>query len=308
MVRLFAACLALMLAGTTTQSRADHTQRHTASTLQEARAVVVTGRNDLPYQDTLRGLRESVGSQLRLEQLPPGDTSNRAAEAAARSSLTIAIGAGAASAVQDSARTLVSCLVMNPGVHRPAQERYGVMLEHPLSAQFAWMRRMLPRARRIGVIYNPAENQARINAAAVAARAAGLELVTRPVESPQDIPDALARLGEKIDALWGIGDALTLNPETARRFLIFSYEERIPLIGPSDAWVAAGALYALGWDFEDIGRQCGEVALQVARGLRPTPAWVGPRKTAYSINLRAAERFRLTLPQDVIKGASRIHE
>lgn len=304
-----AGCLTWLLAGTAAQSRADHTATHTVPA-PLARALVVIGRDDKPYKDTLQGLREALGSQLSLEELPLGGNPARAGDAAARHALTIAIGAGAAGATQAQAKTLVSCMVMNGATQRSAreQQQYGVTLEHPLAVQLAWIRRVLPRARRIGVIYNPAENQARVTAAAVAARAAGLELVARPVDSPQDIPDTLMRLGEKIDALWGLSDSLTLNPGTARQFLIFSFEERIPLIGPSDAWVAAGALFALGWDFEDIGRQCGEMTLQIVRGVRPQPGWAGPRKVAYSLNLRAAERFRLALPQDLIRGASRTHE
>ena len=292
------ACLATVLAPGNGEALAQ-------SSPPAARAVVVLGRDDKPYQDTLQGMREVLGQHLALERVPLADDPLRAA---AGSRVAVAIGARAALALQGRARPLVSCMILNNAVIPAAAEQYGVLLEYPLSVQFAWIRRVLPDAKRVGVLYNAEENQARIAAAIPAARAVGLELVSRAVETPADIPDALARLGESVDVLWGLSDRLTLNPATTRQLLLFSHRDRIPLIGPSDAWVAAGALFALGWDFEDIGRQCGELTLQVARGARPQPAYFPPRKVTYSINRRAAERFRVNLPAELIRGAMRIHD
>lgn len=274
----------------------------------DTRILVVHNRSEEPYQQALRGIREGLAGRAEIDDLVIGGSAAAARLAAAGRPLTLALGGASALAMHGHAAPLVSCMVLNSSVVPAAPDQYGVVLEHPLRLQFDWIRRVLPRAQRVGVLYNPAENQARIDAAALAARGARLELVARPVLTPEDIPDALARLANRVDVLWGLNDALALNAQTARRILLFSYQNRIPLIGPSDAWVAAGALFALGWDFQDIGRQCADTALQVLAGTPPKPAYAAPRKPAYYLNRRAAEQLNIELPESLFKGAARVHD
>ncbi|MCD6581287.1 MAG: hypothetical protein J7K90_05755 [Desulfuromusa sp.] len=58
-------------------------------------------------------------------------------------------------------------------------------------------------------------------------------------------------------------NVMVLNPKTAKNILLFSFRNKIPFIGLSNAWVKAGALYALERDYDDIGQQSAEQCVQV---------------------------------------------
>jgi putative ABC transport system substrate-binding protein len=132
----------------------------------------------------------------------------------------------------------------------------------------------------------------------------GLELVSRKVDSRERLPDALASLANDVEVLWGVADTLVLTPETARSFLLFQFRQRIPFSGLSEAWVKAGALYALDRDWTDLGRQCAELAEQVLRGKAPGSIEpVAPRRAILSLNHNTAQTLRIELPRDALRQA-----
>jgi len=77
---------------------------------------------------------------------------------------------------------------------------------------------------------------------------------------------------------------------------------------PSAAWVKAGALYSLDWDYADLGAQCGEIAARVLQGSPPAsiPA-AAPRKVQYTLNLYTASQMKLKLSDQMIGGAQQTY-
>ena len=90
---------------------------------------------------------------------------------------------------------------------------------------------------------------------------------------------------------------------------MFSFRNRIPLIGLSSAWVKAGSLFSLERDYNDVGAQAAELALKIAGGVSPSslPPQT-PRKAGYVLNRRTAEHMKLELPEGMIDGADRTFE
>lgn len=184
----------------------------------------------------------------------------------------------------------------------------GVYLEHPPETQLGWMRRILPDARRIGVVYNRTENMGRIENAKQILDQMGFQLVAQEVSGPRELPAALENLANTADVLWGVSDHVVLTPQTARHILLFSFRNRIPFVGLSHAWTKAGALYSLDRDYHDIGRQCGELAYRILQG-EPAGsiAPVAPRKVTYSLNLKAVNRMKLDISSSVRKDAEQVY-
>jgi putative ABC transport system substrate-binding protein len=81
------------------------------------------------------------------------------------------------------------------------------------------------------------------------------------------------------------------------------------MVGLSRSWVQAGALYALGRDFPDIGAQCAEQGLKILRGVPITriPV-VPPRTTGIVLNLRTARHMKIELSPTLIRDAVEIVE
>ena len=137
----------------------------------------------------------------------------------------------------------------------------------------------------------------------------GIELIAQPVNVPQDLPRALKGLARRVDVLWGIPDAVVFSRKTAKAILLFSFRNRIPLVGLSGAWVMAGALYALERDYRALGAQCGEMAWKILAGepVGSMPSAL-PRKVAYSLNQKTARHVKLELAKDLVRGAKQVFE
>ncbi|MDN3513644.1 MAG: ABC transporter substrate-binding protein [Candidatus Brocadia sp.] len=204
---------------------------------------------------------------------------------------------------------IVATLVLSENTIKRARNATGVILDFPVNTQFYWLKSFLPEARRIGVMYNPLENQEKIASAEVIAKKMGLELNAIEIHTPKDIPDALKVLANNADVLWGINDPLVFNSLTAEHILLFSFRNRIPFCGLSSAWVKAGALYALEYDYHDIGVQCGEKAVKIIRGARvdSVPPSL-PRKLLYALNLRTAKYMKIEIQEKHIRNAYKIFE
>ncbi|MFA5073192.1 MAG: ABC transporter substrate-binding protein [Nitrospirota bacterium] len=203
---------------------------------------------------------------------------------------------------------VVACLVMRSDILKKSTNATGVGLEFPLETQFSWLKTILPKAKTIGVLYNPAENTKRIEDAKRIARRLGLRLEAVEVFTPQDIPSALATLARSADAIWGLADSLIMSPHMAKHILLFAFRNKIPLIGLSETWVKAGALYSLERDYSDLGSQCGSMALQIWNNAHPRSiAPATPRKIFYSINLKTAEHIKLLLPDEIVQKARTVY-
>ena len=139
-------------------------------------------------------------------------------------------------------------------------------------------------------------------------RSPGLELSAEKVSSPREIPPALELLGRKVDVLWGIPDKLVFTQQTAKEILLFSFRNRIPFIGLSSSWVKAGALYALDWNYRNVGKECGDRAVAILQGNKADPYSPDAVKgIIYSLNLKAAERMKIAFPADILKEAMNVY-
>jgi putative ABC transport system substrate-binding protein len=180
----------------------------------------------------------------------------------------------------------------------------GVFLEFPVETQLKWLQRFLPNARNVGVIYNYKENHEWIENAVGIGKDLALNIEAREIRSPEDLPNALNVLARTVDVLWGVPDNIVLNSQTVKQVLLSSFRNSIPFIGLSSTWVKAGALYSLEGDYTDQGMQCGEMALKVLRGTKPSliPP-VPPRRVKYSLNLNTAEYMRIKISPKLIENA-----
>lgn len=180
----------------------------------------------------------------------------------------------------------------------------GVYLEYPSEVQLDWMRRILPQARNVGVIYSTRLNKIKVADASSMAQKLGMTIIQREVAEPYQIPAALSDLSNRADVLWGISDKIVLTPGTVRKMLLFSFRNKVPFVGLSKAWGRAGALYALDRDYRDIGRQCAEMAFEEYKKtegytLMPQP----PRLVRYYLNLKTAQLLNIDLSSSLIQGA-----
>ncbi len=279
--------------------------------------VIFVSRDDGPYEGIVSGVRRLLASragdlQVTIHSLQAdAEKASEALRLARREGSTpmITVGSAASRAAlqAEGEAPVIACMTADERGLLESENATGVLLEFPVETHLRWMRRLVPKSQSIGVLYSRDENHERIKRAERIARRLGLRLITREIAKPQDLPDALDSLAREADMLWGVTDQLVLSRQTSQAVLLFSFRNRIPFSGLSASWVKAGALYALDRDYDDLGAQCGEMAVDVLNGKRASslpPAT--PRKVNYALNLRTAEHLRLEFSPELIKGADQV--
>jgi len=280
--------------------------------------LMITSQDTGAYKDVLTGFRlffANRNSALTLleEHSLKGDASKASQilkdAKARRARLIVTVGSLATQTVLQEAPEIptIASLILSADELKKSTNATGVVLDFSLETQLQWLQKIVPQSKTVGVLFNPRENRAKIDAATKVAQSLGLTLLTSEVETPQALPEALDNLVRRAEILWGITDQTVLSPQTAEPILLFSFRNRIPFTGLSTSWAKAGALYALDRDYKDIGMQCGEIAAKILQGtaantIPPQP----PRKVFYALNLKTAEHMKLTIPETLVEGAQQV--
>lgn len=284
----------------------------------ELQIAVLVSRNESPYTEVLTGFQNYVveqkipakyniyvleGGKVKITQIFQEIKKNNPI-------LIFTVGTiPTAEALKVFDVPIIATLILDMNTIRRAGNATGVILDFPIETQFYWLKSFLPEARKIGVMYNPLENQEKVVLAKGIARKMGLDLNPVKIYTPKDIPRALKVLANNADVLWGINDTLVFNPLTAKHILLFTFRNRIPFCGLSSTWVKAGSLYALEYDFYDIGVQCGEMAIEIIRGKRVNSVPPSlPRKLRYTLNLRTARYMKIDFREEHLRNAYKIFE
>jgi ABC-type uncharacterized transport system substrate-binding protein len=205
---------------------------------------------------------------------------------------------------------LVYCMVPDPArlglVPAPAPHVAGVAFEVPVRNQLAAFRLVNPRAVRIGILYSPAHGARYADEAVRAAPVLRVLVTTRSVESAKDVPVALHTLltgEEAMDALWLPPDPLLLAAETRRLVFAEAFKAGRAVYSYTADLMGEGALASNGPDLASVGEEVGRLVERLAAGERNLE--LRAPRAELVVNLRAAERLKIDVPEETLKTARR---
>ena len=92
--------------------------------------------------------------------------------------------------------------------------------------------------------------------------------------------------------MWMLPDLTVITPETVEFLMLFSIENRIPVITFSDKYLEMGALMSISISADDIGAQAWDMTEMVLSGkdIR-TISGIDARKAEITFNQRAAKKL-----------------
>ena len=204
---------------------------------------------------------------------------------------------------------LVFCMIQEParlGL-APGPNTTGVAFTIPVKNQLAAFRMVNPRGVRVGVLYNEANVGRLIEEAQKAAALVRLVLLTRPVASERDVPQALRTLltgAEAADAIWIPPDPVLLGEESQRHILGEAAKAGKPVYSFTPSLVEKGALVSNGPDLVSIGELVGDLVNRLGAGERGRIEMLVPRAELV-INKRMAGKLKIEIAPDVLKSAAR---
>jgi ABC-type uncharacterized transport system substrate-binding protein len=273
---------------------------------QAARIVVLKGSDAPRIESALAALREHAAMPLDVVTLPvdASDTGPASRLAAERGTVVVALGPAASDHAMKlpAAAHVVHCLA---GADALRAGLPGIPSEVPAGEQAAWLAKLLPGARTVALLFDPARNARRAEALAAAFHATGFKTLLRPVPTPAALPAALESIAGRAEVLVAFPDATVFTRESSRGILLFSFRKRIPLVGPNDAWVQMGALYAIDWDYREVGAACARLAAREA-GFADAPSTaLRPR---VSVNMKSAAHFGVAWDAALLRTVDVRHE
>ncbi|MCC7325638.1 MAG: hypothetical protein IT521_02390 [Burkholderiales bacterium] len=279
-----------------------------AASADERLLIVVA--NDTPrFRQALAGIERAAAPTTILEVAIAGEATIREAlSGIGRGGAIITLGAAASGLVARAAPAapVVDCMAGDALGARTAPGTLVVPADVPVDSRIRWLRRLLPETRSVGVLFDPARDQVRAQNFSTALLRGGYVPVLEPVADPTALPGALARLAGRVDVLHAIAGSTVYMREHSRPLLLFSFRRQVPLVGPTEAWVRAGALYAVAWDYGDLGRYCAALAKRQAAGGRGAPP--APARERVVVNAHSARLLNIAWDAQMLHSVDRVYE
>jgi putative ABC transport system substrate-binding protein len=253
--------------------------------------IAVTAFDDLsPFQAVRRGLE----ADLARHGLKPGAgvvltydsakgsieethaIARKLAGEAPRVIVAISTPSAQAAAKAASSIPIVFAAVSDPlaaglvaSLRAPGGNITGVSDLSPISLEVDLVRRVLPDAKTLGVVYTPAEDNAQrlVEILGAAARRRDLELVEARLMAGRDPRSALDAVARAADAIYVPTDSGAVAAFAKIREAAASAKK--PIFAADLGLVQDGALAALGFDYEALGEQAGGLVRRVLKGERP---------------------------------------
>jgi putative ABC transport system substrate-binding protein len=182
----------------------------------------------------------------------------------------------------------------------------GATLYPDFNASLAFVRQLLPNAKRLGIPYNPGEDNDTTNMKEMRAAAPkhGFEIVEVGIDAAADIPQRLQSLQGKVDAVFVIQSnilqtSLPVIAATTQRM-------GVPAINTLDTpvrqhqFLAAHAL-----SYERMGANAGRIAARILKGEKPAsipPHRPTPEDYSIVISRKQAAQWKVEVPAALQKG------
>ncbi len=260
-----------------------------------------------PYNEALQGCRSvcRVGTQ-KIVSTEYSEAELHAKVHRMGPSLILAIGQDALAKVRGIRDVpIVYLMVLNPqSMVRENGNITGVGMNISPERQLSLLRQILPRAGKIGVIFDPAKSGAFVARARDTADSLNLSLVTKGVRNSREALSTAEGMKGKIDLLWLLPDTTVVTPSTIDLLLLFSIENRLPVFTFSEKYTEKGALLSMEADPADMGRQAGDMANRILAGADVRNiAREDARGGILTVNLIVAKKLGIAISGNLLKQA-----
>ncbi|MCA3867587.1 MAG: ABC transporter substrate-binding protein, partial [Burkholderia sp.] len=183
----------------------------------------------------------------------------------------------------------------------------GVSDKLPLDRQVALIKRVVPNAKTVGMVYNPGEANSVVVVKELKEILAKQGMTLKEAAAPRtvDIGPAAKSLIGKVDVIYTNTDN---NVVSAYEALVkVANEAKIPLVAGDTDSVKRGGIAALGINYGDLGRQTGKVVARILKGEKPGAiASETSSNLELFVNTGAAAKQGVTLAPDLVKEAKTV--
>jgi putative ABC transport system substrate-binding protein len=172
------------------------------------------------------------------------------------------------------------------------------------------LHKMVPTAKSIAVLANPAnlQNQVQLSQLREAARAIQLNVVALNASNERELESGFASMAEqKADAVMVLSDVFFTS--NSPQLAALAARHRIPAIAHSREFAIAGGLMSYGTNLSEAYRWTGIYAGRILKGEKPADLPViEPTRFDFLLNLKTARSLGLTVPPILLATADEVIE
>lgn len=194
-------------------------------------------------------------------------------------------------------------------MEKPGGNVTGLSDMSPVGEHLALIKEILPEVKTVGYLYNSGEanSVALLAVLKVEAEKAGLTVIESAATKSAEVQGAARALVGRADAIYVPTDNTIIS--ALEGAVAVAEEGKLPLFTADTDSVSRGSLAALGFNYYDVGKQTGEVVVRILKG--ENPGDIAVKIAAGSdlvVNKAAAAKMGVTLPEGVLRRASRVIE
>ncbi|MCP4969328.1 MAG: ABC transporter substrate-binding protein [Arcobacter sp.] len=194
-----------------------------------------------------------------------------------------------------------------PTLKKPGGNVTGLSDMANVKEHLALIKEFIPNLKVIGIPYNPGEANSVSMLASIKKEAAsmGIKIVESAAPKSSDVMIAAKQLVGKVDAIYCPIDNTIIS--AAESVVKVGIDAQVPVFAGDTSTVKRGAIAAVGYDYFDLGRQTGDIIVQILKGEKPGSIDVKMAKgTDLYVNPKMAKRMGIKIPDAVLKRAAKI--
>ncbi|MEM9568867.1 MAG: ABC transporter substrate-binding protein [Cyanobacteria bacterium P01_E01_bin.34] len=183
----------------------------------------------------------------------------------------------------------------------------GVTDLSPIGDHLDLILEILPETSSIGVIYNAGEDNSvsLMKLILAEAPARNLEIVEATATSSSEVSGAAQSLVGKVDVIYVPTDNTVAS--ALESVISVGQDNQLPVFAGDTDSVGRGAIASLGFDYYDVGRQTGDLVVQVLEGADPASLPVQRvEQLNLVLNLDAAAVMGVDIPAEIVDRADDI--
>jgi putative tryptophan/tyrosine transport system substrate-binding protein len=192
-------------------------------------------------------------------------------------------------------------------LEKPGGMITGVRDFAPVDKHLELIAKLLPQAKRIGVIYNAGESNSVsiVNFLKQSAPAKQMTVVEATVSNSAEVGTAAKSLVGRADVIYVPTDNTIVS--ALNSVLQVGIQNKLPVFSGDNESVEKGAIASLGFNYRDIGKQTGKMVVRILNGEAPGSIGVeSPSKVELVINAKAAGQMGVKIPDAMLKDAVKV--
>ena len=174
-----------------------------------------------------------------------------------------------------------------------------------VTEQLEMIRKIMPDAKKIGIIYTTSETNSISTVAEYEKYASdyGFEIVSTGINQISEVELAAKDMVTKVDCITNLTDNTVVS--ALQTVIAAANDAGIPVFGSEVEQVKAGCVASMGLEYVELGKQTGAMAAKVLKGEAKASElnFEVISEASLYVNTAAAAKINLTLDEDFVNGA-----